>query len=91
MYKWRAGRRQKPWLLVSLVNILKQMLLTLTTSQLIQCSSTIVPNSFTVTYYLKYIPHFHIHENAMRKVLVFKILFSVEAECEFSPYAEKDT
>lgn len=54
---------------VSLANILKQMLLTLTTSQLIQCSSTIVPNSFTVTHYLKYIPHFHIHENAMRKVL----------------------
>lgn len=75
--KWRAGTRQKPWLLVSQVNILKQMLLILTTSQLIECSSTIVPNSFTVIHYLKYIPQSHIQENAMRKVLdLQKIPFS---------------
>lgn len=75
--KWRAGRRQKPWLLVSQVNILKQMLLILTTSQLIQCSRAIVPNSFTVILYFKYIPHFHIHEKATRKVLdLQKVSFS---------------
>lgn len=66
--EWKAGRRQKPWLLANQVNILKQILLTLTMSLHIQCSHTIIVNSF-VTHHLKCIPHFHIHENAMRKVL----------------------
>lgn len=67
--EWRAEGRQKPWLLANQVDTLKEILLTLTTSLHIQCSCTIIPNSFTITHHLKYIPHFHIHENAMRKEL----------------------